>query len=70
MSKGLHDWGSKDEQARRNSQKKGVHNNQFQCQEQAARFARRAREDETFARELGVRLSYDDIRLRVGQVSR
>ena len=70
MSKGLHDWGSKDEQGRRNAQKKGVHNNQFQCQEQAARFARRAREDETFARELGVRMSYDDIRTQGARVWR
>ena len=62
MSKGLHDWGSKDEQGRRNAQKKGVHNNQFQCQEQAARFARRAREDEAWARSLGVELRYEGLR--------
>ena len=67
---GLHDWGSKDEQARRNAQKKGVHNNQFQCQEQAARFEAQRRADEELARQMGLRLSYDDIRRRVGQVSR
>ena len=62
MSDGFSDWGSKDDQARRRSQKKAAYNNQFQCPQQAARFERRMREDEAFARELGCRLRYEDLR--------
>ena len=56
------DLGTKDDQARRNALQKGVYNNQFQCSGQAARFARRQRADEAFAREMGVRARYKDLR--------
>ena len=59
---------SKDEMARRNAAKAGV----TYCQTKDTKARWRARElaDEAFARGLGVRLCYDEIRLRVGQVSR
>ena len=59
---GLWNIVNKDEQARRHQQQKGVYNNQFHCPEQAARFARRQRDDEAWARSLGVELRYEGLR--------
>ena len=59
---------TKDEMARRNAAKAGV--TYQQTKDTGARWRAREMSDEAFARELGVRLCYDDIRLRVGQVSR
>ena len=59
---GFLDWGTKDDKARRNAQKKGIRPSQYDCPEQSKRMKRRLREDEAFAREMGVRLTYADMR--------
>lgn len=59
---GLHDWGTKDEQARRNSTRVGRGNNGSDDPQLLGRIAQRERADEAWARSLGVSLRYEDIR--------
>ena len=68
MSRNFDDMGTKDDRARRRAAAIGrIAPNDAKWSEKV-----KARElaDEAFARSLGVRLTYGDIRRRVGQVSR
>ena len=65
MSSGLHDWGSKDDQARRNAVRVGRGNNGMEDERLTRRIAERKRKDEDWARSvMGVRLTYADLPMR------
>lgn len=68
MTLGYFEYGDKDRIIERNQARKGEP--AHQSLEWARKVKARELADEAFARELGVRLCYDDIRRRVGQVSR